>query len=59
LANDAAKTVLIQQLGPAFVQAPELEMALDMPLVQVANFVPQVLTPEKLDAIETALDAAV
>jgi hypothetical protein len=31
---------------------------MDMPLVQVAGFAPQVLTPEKLDAIEAALDAA-
>jgi alpha-L-rhamnosidase len=55
LANDAAKAALIQQLGPAFLQAPELERVLDMPLVQLADFVPQVLTLEKLDAIEAAL----
>jgi alpha-L-rhamnosidase len=59
LANDAAKTALTQQLGPAFLQAPGLERALDMPLVQVADFAPQVLTPERLNAIEAALDAAV
>ena len=57
LANDAAKAVLGQQLGPTFLQAPELDWALDMPLVQVAGLAPQVLTPEKLDAIEAALDA--
>ena len=56
LANDAAKTVLSQQLGPAFLQAPELERVMDMSLVQVAGFVPQLLTPEKLDAIEATLN---
>jgi hypothetical protein len=30
-----------------------------MPLVQVADFAPQVLAPERLNAIEAALDAAV
>jgi hypothetical protein len=59
LANDAAQTVLTQQLGPAFLQAPDLRRVMDMPLVQVAGFAPQLLTPEKLDAIEAALDAAV
>jgi alpha-L-rhamnosidase len=59
LANDATKTVLIQQLSPAFLQAPDLERVLDMPLVQVADFAPQELTPERLNAIEAALDAAV
>jgi alpha-L-rhamnosidase len=55
LSNDAAKTVLTQQLGPAFLQAPELARIMDMPLVQVAGFAPQMLTPEKLDALEAAL----
>jgi hypothetical protein len=59
LANDAVKTVLTQQLGPAFLQSPDLEMVIDMPLVQVAGFAPQLLTPEMLDAIEAALDATV
>jgi alpha-L-rhamnosidase len=57
LANDAARTALIQQLGPAFLQAPELERVLDMPLVQLADLAPRVLTPEKLDAIEAGLVA--
>ena len=59
LSNNAAKTVLTQQLGPALLQAPDLRRVMDMPLVQVAGFAPQLLTPEKLDAIEAALDAAV
>lgn len=59
LSNDAAKIALTQQLGPAFLQAPDLERVMDMPLVQVAGFAPQLLTPEKLDALEAALDAAV
>ncbi len=59
LANDAAKAALIQHLGPAWLQAPDVDRALDMPLVQAADLIPQVLTPEKLEAIETALDAGV
>ncbi len=59
LASDAAKTALIQQLGPTFLLAPDLDWALDMPLVQAADFAPQVLTPERLDEIEAALDAGV
>ena len=59
LSNEAAKTVLVQQLGQALLEAPDLETAMDMPLVQVAGFAPQLLTPEKLDAIEAELDAAV
>jgi len=59
LANDAAKTALIQQLGPASLQAPGLERVMDMPLVQVASLAPRLLTPETLDAIEAALHAAV
>jgi alpha-L-rhamnosidase len=59
LCDDATKTVLIRQLGPAFLQAPEPERVLDMPLVQVADFAPQVLTAGKLEAIEAALNTAV
>jgi hypothetical protein len=59
LVDDTAKTVLTQQLGPAFLQAPELERVMDMPLVQLTEFAPRLLTPERLDAIEAALDAAV
>jgi hypothetical protein len=50
--------VLTQQFSPAFLQAPELERVMDMPLVQVAGFALQVLTPEKLEAIEAALNVA-
>lgn len=41
------------------MEAPDLEGAIDMPLVQVAGFAPQLLTLEKLDAIEAELNAAV
>ncbi len=58
LSNEATKTVLTQQLGPVFLQAPDLERVIDMPLVQVAGFAPQLLTPEKLDTIEAELNAA-
>jgi len=59
LADDADKTALIQQLGPAFLQAPGIERVMDMPLAQLAGFAPRLLTPETLDAIEAALHAAV
>jgi hypothetical protein len=59
LSDDATVTILSQQLGPGFLEAPQLEMVLDMPLVQIAGFAPQLLTPEKLDAIEAELSAAV
>jgi hypothetical protein len=55
LSNDAAQTVLTQQLSPAFLQATELRQVMDMPLVQVAGFAPQLLTPEKLDEIESEI----
>ena len=56
LADEAAKTVLTQHLGPAFLQAPGVGMVLDMPLAQVADLAPQVLTTEKLDEIEAVLN---
>ena len=58
LASDAARTALIQQFGPAFLQASDLNWALDMPLVQVTDLY-QVLTPDKLDEIEATIDASV
>jgi hypothetical protein len=59
LSDDAAVTVLSQQLGPDFLEARQLNMVMDMPLVQIGGFAPQLLTPEKLDAIEAELNAAV
>jgi alpha-L-rhamnosidase len=56
LADEAAKTVLTQALGPAFLQAPRLATLLDMPLVQVADLAPHVFTADKLDEIEAALN---
>jgi alpha-L-rhamnosidase len=55
LADDAARTVLAQHLGPALLEAPELERMLDVPLAQLADLVPQLLTPDELDEIEAAL----
>jgi alpha-L-rhamnosidase len=56
LADGTAKAALTQALGPTFLQAPGLGMALDMPLVQVADLAPQILTTEKLDEIEAVLN---
>ncbi len=57
LENEATKTVLAQQLGPQLLQAPQLAWVIDAPLDQLAGFAPQLLTPEKLDAIEAELAA--
>lgn len=55
LANDAAKAVLTEQLGAAFLQTPQLFMVMDTPLMAVAGFAPAILTPTVLAAIEDAL----
>jgi alpha-L-rhamnosidase len=59
LANEATKAVLVQQLGSELLQAPQLAWVMDAPLDQLARFAPQMLTPEKLDAIGAALREAV
>jgi len=58
LANDAARAVLVRQLGLAFLQVPDLDRMLGMSLVQAAGSAPQMITPEKLDAIDAELDTA-
>lgn len=58
LENDAAKAALTQTLGEEFLQGQQRGFVMDMPLAQVANFAPQILPPEKLDAIEAALGGA-
>lgn len=55
LANDAAKDILTQHLGAEFLQAPQLFMVMDAPLVAAAHFAPTLLTEERLDAIDGAL----
>ena len=55
LASDAAQTVLAHHLGAEFLQAPQLGMVMDAPLVTVADFAPGLLTVEKFAAIERDL----
>lgn len=57
LASDAAKAVLTRHL-PEFVDHPQLGMAMSLSLEQVAAFAPDVLTPDVLKAIDTALAEA-
>lgn len=55
LADAAAAAVLAQHLGQEFLNAPQLGMVIDTPLVQLAAYAPQLLTTEILDEIEVAL----
>jgi hypothetical protein len=56
VASTAARTVMDRQLGPVLPHVLDLDWALDLPLEQLADLAPQVLTPEMLHAIERALD---
>jgi alpha-L-rhamnosidase len=59
LSNETTKTVLVQQLGADFLEAPDLERVMDIPLVGIAGLAPQFVTAEKLDAIEAELNASI
>jgi alpha-L-fucosidase len=54
LKNEAAKAILHEHVG-AMVDSPQLEMAMGLSLRQVAQFAPNLLTPEVLDEIEREL----
>jgi beta-glucosidase len=56
LENARAKAVLEKHIGEV-IGAPQLSMAMGMSLDQIATFVPQILTPEKLEAINEELAA--
>jgi hypothetical protein len=51
LADPACNAVLRNHLG-ALLDHPELEMALGMKLVEIAAYIPDVLTPQVLQAID-------
>jgi alpha-L-rhamnosidase len=55
LENEAAKEVLVEQLGDAFLQTPMLWRVLGTPLAELNRFAPHLLTEAKLDAIEKGL----
>jgi len=59
LANETARVALIQLFGPDLLQAPMIGMVMDTPLEQLIQFVPHLLTAEKLNAIEAALNSTV
>jgi beta-glucosidase len=56
LKNARAKAVL-EKYVPEVIGAPQMSMAMGMSLDQIATFVPQVLTPDKLKAINEELAA--
>lgn len=55
LADAAAKAVLEQHLG-GLLQAPQAALAMDFSLLQIAQFVGDVLTPQVLRAVNEALN---
>ncbi len=56
MAHPQAMAVLREHLGP-MMDAPQLAMAMDMTLDQIAPFASQFLTAEKLEAVDIALRA--
>jgi beta-glucosidase len=58
LLDDEAGKAVLQKHIPRILAAPQISMALEMPLEQLAGFVPDILTPEKLRQINEDLAAA-
>ncbi|MFO7683106.1 MAG: glycoside hydrolase family 3 C-terminal domain-containing protein [Chloroflexota bacterium] len=58
LASEKGTAVLQRYLGAEMLNHPMLEMAMSMTLAQIAPFASDLLTPEKLDEIGAALQAA-
>jgi beta-glucosidase len=58
LLEDADGKAVLEKHIPEMLEAPEIAMAMGMSLEQIARFVPQVLTPEKLHEINQDLAAA-
>jgi hypothetical protein len=56
LGDPRGKAVLREHLGE-LLDLPQVKMAMDFSLEQIAPFAPQVLTREKLAAIDTALQS--
>jgi beta-glucosidase len=57
MGDETGKSVLIEQFGE-LLYSPDLEMALDLTIEQIARLLPQVLTTEKLEALSIALAKA-
>jgi hypothetical protein len=57
LESQAAKAVLFDRLGEDIFQSPQMRWAMDQPLEALARFAPDVLTPERLQALQQELVA--
>jgi beta-glucosidase len=57
LSDETGKAVLTEHFGELMV-SPDLEMALDLTVEQIARLLPQILTPEKLIALSNDLAKA-
>lgn len=57
MSDETGKAVLSKHFGE-LMYSPDLEMALDLTIEQIARLLPQVLTPEKLDALASDLAKA-
>ena len=57
LDDEVGRTILSKHFG-AWVHSPDLAMALDLTVEQIARLVPQVLTPEELEALNEDLAKA-
>ena len=54
LEDEGGKAVLEKHI-PEVLEAPQISMAMGMSLQQIASYAPQILTPEKLKAIDDDL----
>jgi hypothetical protein len=57
MGDEAGKAVLAKHFGE-LMHSPDLEMALDLTVEQIARLLPQVLTPEKLESLADDLAKA-
>jgi beta-glucosidase len=57
MGDEAGKAVLTEHFGE-LMHSPDLEMALDLTVEQIARLLPQVLTPEKLESLADDLAKA-
>jgi beta-glucosidase len=57
MGDEIGKTVLTEHFGE-LMYSPDIEMALDLTVEQIARLLPQILTPEKLEALANDLAKA-
>jgi hypothetical protein len=56
LGNEKTKQVIVKHLGAEFLEHPSIRFAMVMPLENLARMAPQLLTPEKSQAIQAEFD---